>query len=100
MGCNVTWLHRCGAQALFICEDVSVSTEITDAVEIKGRWQTKPAARSHGEEHAGAACVFYDGSCPFCTRWAHRYERSLKARGFRIAALQSTGVAESLSVEP
>jgi predicted DCC family thiol-disulfide oxidoreductase YuxK len=37
--------------------------------------------------------VLYDGSCGFCSRWVPFWEGTLRKRGFRIAPLQSDGVA-------
>ena len=43
-----------------------------------------------------AGWVLYDGSCGFCSRWVPFWEGTLRARGFGIAPLQSTWVAERL----
>ena len=43
-----------------------------------------------------AGWVLYDGSCGFCSRWVPFWEGTLRARGFRIATLQSDWVVERL----
>ncbi len=45
-----------------------------------------------------AAWVLYDGSCGFCSRWVPFWENTLRARGFRIARLQSDWVVERLAL--
>ena len=42
--------------------------------------------------------VLYDGDCPFCTRWAERFERILTRRGFDVAPLQAPWVRECLDL--
>ena len=42
--------------------------------------------------------VLYDGDCPFCRRWAARFEKTLTRRGFDLAPLQSPWVAECLDL--
>ncbi len=42
--------------------------------------------------------VLYDGSCGFCSRWVHYFERTLNNRGFSIAPLQSDWVQQKLHV--
>ena len=46
----------------------------------------------------GAGWVLYDGSCGFCSRWVPFWEGTLRARGFRIATLQSAWVVERLAL--
>jgi predicted DCC family thiol-disulfide oxidoreductase YuxK len=38
--------------------------------------------------------VLYDGGCGLCSRWVPFWEATLRARGFRIAPLQSPWVAK------
>src|ERR1043166_1266207 len=86
---NTTRRNKYGfAQPLFIWRCISVNAEITDMAE------SERAAQQN------SGYVFYDGACPFCARWAHHFERSLKTHGFEIVALQSHGAAERLRIEP
>jgi len=43
-----------------------------------------------------AGWILYDDSCGFCRRWVPFWERTLRARGFGIAPLQSDWVREQL----
>jgi predicted DCC family thiol-disulfide oxidoreductase YuxK len=40
------------------------------------------------------AWVLYDADCPFCRRWAARFEKTLTLRGFDLSPLQSPWVRE------
>ena len=42
--------------------------------------------------------IFFDASCPFCTRLASRADRLLTGHGFRFLPLQTPGTAERLGV--
>ena len=42
--------------------------------------------------------VLYDGRCGFCSRWVPFWEATLRARGFRIAPLQSDWVKARLAL--
>lgn len=44
--------------------------------------------------------VLYDGNCGFCSRWVPFWENTLKKRGFRIAPLQESWVAEKFNLSP
>jgi predicted DCC family thiol-disulfide oxidoreductase YuxK len=42
--------------------------------------------------------VLYDDTCGFCGRWVPLWSRSLRSRGFNIAALQAAWVRQRLSL--
>ena len=42
--------------------------------------------------------IFFDASCPFCTKLAFRVDRLLTGHGYRFLPLQSPGTAERLGV--
>ncbi len=63
---------------------ISLSSEITDR---KGR-------------RAPSGWVFYDADCAFCTTWARRLGRFLEPRGFALAPLQDSRVADLLALPP
>jgi predicted DCC family thiol-disulfide oxidoreductase YuxK len=54
-----------------------VNTEITDTKEV-------------------VAWVLYDAECPFCVRWARRFQNILAARHFVLVPLQTPWVLERL----
>jgi predicted DCC family thiol-disulfide oxidoreductase YuxK len=45
-----------------------------------------------------AGWILYDGDCGFCSRWVPFWDGTLRARGFRIAPLQSDWVRARLSL--
>ena len=40
--------------------------------------------------------ILYDGECGFCSRWVKFWEKTLRKRGFEVAALQEPWVEEKL----
>jgi predicted DCC family thiol-disulfide oxidoreductase YuxK len=54
------------------------------------------ASTINGDFNSGV--IFFDASCPFCTRLATRVERLLTGHGFRFLPLQTPGTAERLGV--
>ena len=44
--------------------------------------------------------ILYDGSCGFCRTWVPFWEKSLRRRGFAIAALQEDWVMDKLKLPP
>jgi predicted DCC family thiol-disulfide oxidoreductase YuxK len=46
-----------------------------------------------------AGWVLYDGECAICTRWVARFYHPLRRRGFRLAPLQTPGIAERFGLK-
>lgn len=44
--------------------------------------------------------VLYDDTCGLCISWILFWSRTLERRGFRVAPLQSPGVAQRLAIAP
>jgi predicted DCC family thiol-disulfide oxidoreductase YuxK len=47
---------------------------------------------------AYAKHILYDGQCAFCTNSAHRIERALRNRGWKIAPLQDESVKQRIRI--
>lgn len=57
--------------------------------------EMKPGAPANDQAAAG---VFYDADCAFCVRSAHRFERVLARRRFKLVPLQTPGACAAFDV--
>lgn len=52
--------------------------------------------KSESREKPVAGWILYDGSCGICRRWVPFWEKTLRERGFAVAALQEEWVKNRL----